>query len=99
MATTITFYNEIAHQHNLHEPADDVAAWDHYQSRPKDFALCEIPQSLFYHLLQIGHDFSKGVFSEEGVKLLISDTKEFPGSDAQRLTSFLEANPHKVYTK
>lgn len=98
MGNKITFYNEIAYQHDLVQPADDAAGWEHYQARPEGFALCEIQQQLFQHLMQIGYDFSQGCFESEEIKLLTSDVQEFPGIEAQRLALFLEANPHKVYT-
>ena len=98
MSTTITFYNEIAYQHDLAQPADDAAGWEHYQARLEGFALCEIRQPLFQYLMQIGYDFSQEFFESEDIKLIVCDVKEFPDIDAQRLASFLEANPHKVYT-
>ena len=99
MPRTITFYNEIAYEHDLAQPADDEAGWEHYQARPEGFALCEIRKPLFQHLMQIGYDFSQGFFESEEIKLLVCDAKEFPDVDGQRLASFLKVNPHKVYTK
>ena len=99
MGSKITFYNEIAHKHDLAQPVDDMAGWQHYQARPQGFELCEIREPLFQHLMRIGYDFSQEFFNSEEIKLLISDVKEVLGRDAERLAVFLEANPHKVYTK
>ena len=99
MGNKITFYNEIAYQYDLAQPADDAAGWEHYQARPEGFALCEIRQPLLQHLMQIGYELSQGCFDSEEIKLLTSDVQEFPGIDAQMLALFLEANPDKIYIK